>query len=117
MRLLPAMSGALSASDSDVVKRRDEALGELGVGQPGDRVELLAGHLRRPSETRGLLLVVRRAPGPSGVDRATVEAQRGDEAPLRVVGLERLNVGGEVDALGGQGGDAAAVADETHMVL
>ena len=57
----------------------------------------------------------RGAAGLAGVDRVAVEAQRGDEAPLGVVGLEDLDVRGVVDALGGQGGDAVAVDDWAHM--
>jgi hypothetical protein len=41
----------------------------------------------------------------------TVKAQGRDEASLGVVGLEDLDVRHVVDALGGQGGDPAAVDD------
>jgi hypothetical protein len=87
------MRGAFSAPDRNVIKRHDEALSELGVGQPGDGVELLCGHQQCPREALGLLLVVHRAYGPPGVDRVAVEAQRGDEAPLGMVRFERLDVG------------------------
>ena len=73
-------------AESDLVKRCREALGELGIGQPGDGVELRGGHDQRPREGLGLLLVVDRLPRPPGVDRVAVEAQRRHEAPLGMVG-------------------------------
>jgi hypothetical protein len=57
------------------------------------------------------------APSLACVDRVAVEAQRGDEASLRVVGLEDLDVRGVVDALGGQRGSAPAVGDDPHTSL
>ena len=57
------------------------------------------------NSSRGVILVVVSAARPAGVDGVAKEAQRGHEAPLGVVGLEHLDVGGEVDALGGQGGE------------
>jgi hypothetical protein len=92
-----------------VVDRCDEAFGEVGVGQPRTGVEVLRWHQQRPREALGLLLVVDAARSLPGVDRVAVDAQGGDEASFGVVGLERLDVGGVVDALGGQGGDTAAV--------
>jgi hypothetical protein len=75
-----------------VVHRCDEALGEFGVGQPRAGVEVLRWHQERPCEALGLLLVVAVAPA-AGVDRVAIQAQGGDEAPLGVVGLERVDVG------------------------
>jgi hypothetical protein len=43
-----------------------------------------------------------------------VEPQRGDEAPLGMIGLEDLDVRGVVDAFGRQSRDAAAMDDEAH---
>ena len=89
-------------AESDLVKRCREALGEFGIGQPGDGVELRGGHHQRPREGLGLLLVVDRLPRPPGVDRVAVEARRRHEAPLGMVGFEHLDVRRVMDALAGQ---------------
>jgi hypothetical protein len=68
------------------------------------------GISRARAKRSALALVVSGATG-ARIDRVAVEAQRGDEAPLGVVGLEHLDVGGVVDAFGGQGGDTATMDD------
>jgi hypothetical protein len=98
-----------------VVERRDEMLGELGVRPRELRVEGVRRHEQRPGEALSRLLVVIGAACLTGVDGVAVEAQRGDEAALGVVGLEDLDVRGVVDALGGQRGNAVAVDDRTHI--
>ena len=105
------------ASALDLVDRRDEEFRERGVRPAVDGNERLIRHQQRSREALGLLLVVARRAGSSRVDRMAVQAQRGDEAPLGVVGLEHLDVRGVVDALGGQGGETTAVKYDAHMGL
>jgi hypothetical protein len=82
----------LATAKRDVVESRDELLCDLYVGTSGSRCERLGRHHQRSREALGVVLVANDAPGRSDVDRVAVEAQRGDEAPLGVVGLEHLYV-------------------------
>ena len=100
-----------------VVERRDESLGQVDVWSTQLRVERIRRHEQRPGEALGGLLVVVGAPSLARVDGVAVEAQRGDEAALGMVGLEDLDVRGVVDALGSQCGDAVAVNDESQFPL
>jgi hypothetical protein len=112
--VLCASALAILAPGAHVVERRDEAFGELDVRSTQLCVERIRRHEQRPGEALGRLLVVLGAARLPGIDGVAVEAQRGDEAPLGVVGLEDLDVRGVVDALSGQGGDALAVDDRAH---
>lgn len=90
-----------------------EPLGELGVSPPCARVEILGWHDQRLCEALGVGLDVARR-DPAAVDRVAVEAQRGDEAALGMIGFEDLDVLGEKHARAGGGGDAVAAEDRTH---
>jgi hypothetical protein len=105
----------LATPRADVVERRDEMLGELGVRPRELRVEGVRRHEQRPGEALGRLLVVAGAARLAGIDGVAIETQRRDEATLGVIGLQDLDVRGVVDALGGKGGDAVAVDDRTHI--
>ena len=107
------IASKIAATSRDFVERRKSSASATS-DRPMTGTSASSGHQQGSREALGVALIVGRATGLARVDGVAVEAQGGDEAPFGVVGLEDLDVRGVVDALGGQGGDPAAVDDGSH---
>jgi hypothetical protein len=75
-----------------VIEWRPEHLRELNIGSMGNCGERVAWDQERPRKALSIVLVIAGAARLARIDGVAVEAQRGDEASLGVVGLEDLDV-------------------------
>jgi hypothetical protein len=84
------------------------------VGPVDQAVERRVGHQQCPRHPLDLGLVAR----PAGVDLGLAQAEFNHQAPIGVIVLDHIGVGGEEhDLAGDRGGDPVAVAERAHTRL